>query len=55
MYKKRIIAEDQLEARKKNGRQSRTKGEQIGNRLYRQHKEKEKRQTNEIILREIEE
>ena len=54
MYKKRIIAEDQLEARKTQGRQSKTKGEHIGNRLYRQHKDRENRHTAIIIEQEIE-
>ena len=54
MYKKRAIAEDQLEARKMNGRMSKTKGEHIGNRLYRQHKDRENRHTAIVIEREIE-
>ena len=52
MYQKRMQAEDRLAASRYqtgNNRISKTKGEQIGNRLYREHVERERRHTAQVL------
>ena len=51
MYQKRIQAEDRLTAiRFQTGnRISKTKGEQIGTRLYKEHEKRERRHTAQVL------
>jgi hypothetical protein len=52
MFKKRQNAEDELEYRmnrKYGGKISKSRGEQIGNRLYKEHEDRERRHTAKVL------